>query len=142
MADGRKDRVVKESQLQHECRLWLGEQPDCVVFRNNVGQAEFLSPQGKVSRVRYGLTTGSADLIGLVQIEVTREMVGKVIGRFCAIELKKDYAPKMSGRQTLFKRMVNDAGGYAAKLDDSRQVAAYLYRARLIGVQGDEARNP
>lgn len=54
------------------------------IFRNNIGVAVF--PDG--SRVAYGLTPGSSDLIGWKSITVTPEMVGKRLAVFVAVEVK------------------------------------------------------
>lgn len=124
-----------ESEIQHEVRLALGTQPGCVFYRNNVGQAEFVSPQGQVSRVKYGLTEGSSDLIGFVSVAVTPEMVGKVIARFTALELKKPGASTEKSRrekQEMFRNLVNRMGGYAELLNDPQQALPALARARRL----------
>lgn len=125
-----------EAEIQHEVRLALGTQPGCVWWRNNVGQAEFVSPSGKVSRVRYGLSEGSSDLIGLVAVPITQAMVGSVIGRFCALELKQPGASTAKDRrekQEMFRNLVNRMGGYAELLNDPQEAVPALGRARRIG---------
>lgn len=128
-----KGRLEKE--IQHEVRLALGTQPGCVWWRNNVGQAEFVSPQGQISRVKYGLSEGSSDLIGLVSVPITQAMVGQVIGRFCALELKKPGASTEKERrekQEMFRNLVNRMGGYAEVITDPQQSLPALYRARRL----------
>lgn len=124
-----------ERDIQHEVRLALGAQIGCAFFRNNVGQAEFVSPQGQVSRVKYGLSEGSSDLIGLVSVVIMPEMVGKVIGRFAALELKAPGAKTARERlekQTMFRELVNRYGGYAEQLSDPQQALPALRRARSL----------
>jgi hypothetical protein len=124
-----------ESEIQYESRLALGTQPGCVFYRNNVGQAEFVSPKGQVSRVKYGLCEGSSDLIGLVSIVITPEMVGKTIGRFTAFEYKQPGASTEKRRaelQRLFRDLVNRMGGYAEVLTDPQQALPALARARRL----------
>lgn len=125
-----------EAEIQHEVRLALGTQSGCVFYRNNVGVAEFVSPAGQVSRVRYGLSEGSSDLIGLVAVPITQAMVGQVIGRFCALELKAVGASTEKERrekQEMFRNLVNRMGGYAEVLNDPQQAIPALQRARRIG---------
>lgn len=124
-----------EAEIQHEVRLALGTQPGCVFYRNNVGQAEFVSPQGQVSRVKYGLCEGSSDLIGLVSLVITPQMVGKTIARFTAFELKKPGASTEKGRrekQEMFRDLVNRFGGYSELLNDPQQALPALSRARRL----------
>src|SRR3954468_15442997 len=45
------ERPMSESDIQKRVRLALGREPDCVVWRNNVGVAQFFSEQ--VQRVEY-----------------------------------------------------------------------------------------
>jgi hypothetical protein len=126
---------MKESSIQHETRLKLGTEPDCVFYRNNVGQAEFVSPNGQVSRVQYGLCVGSSDLISLVSVTITPEMVGKVIGRFTALELKVEGGRTERDReekQRMFRNLVNRYGGYSQVITDSQQVTEALARARRV----------
>jgi len=124
-----------ESEIQHEVRLALGTQSGCVFFRNNVGMATFVSPAGKVSNVRYGLSEGSSDLIGLVAVSITQAMVGQVIGRFCALELKapgSHTAKDRAEKQEMFRNLVNRMGGYAEVLNDPQQALPALARARRL----------
>lgn len=125
----------KEAEIQQQVRLALGTQSGCVWWRNNVGQAEFVSPQGQISRVRYGLSEGSSDLIGLVAVPITQAMVGKVIGRFCALELKAPGASTAKDRaekQEMFRNLVSRMGGFAELLNDPQQAVPALHRARTL----------
>ena len=76
------------------------------LFRNNVGVA--MTNSG--SMVKFGLCTGSSDLIGMIPIEITQEMVGRKMAVFCAIEVKAKKG-KLTKQQGLFLEMVNHMGG-------------------------------
>jgi hypothetical protein len=78
------------------------------LFRNNVGVAKF--PDGTV--VKYGLCTGSSDLIGWKTVTITPEMVGKRIAIFTAIEVKA--GTRASKEQLNFIQQVQASGGIAA----------------------------
>lgn len=93
------------------------------VFKNNVGTAKKVDPRtGKEYFVRFGLCEGSSDLIGITPITITDNMVGKKIGVFTAIEVKKDVKKKYDKHrmetQQRFIDFVNKNGGVAFKSDD------------------------
>lgn len=95
------------------------------VFRNNVGLAVFVDRRGVERRVKYGLCTGSSDIIGFVPVVITPDMVGQTVAVFLAVETK-DEAATTEG-QGNFIAMVRRFGGRAgiAKSDeDAIAVAA------------------
>lgn len=110
---------MSESEHQRKVFVNLNSKKDTRVFRNNVG----FGWSGKVIRkaapyttlihaspVRFGLCPGSADLIGIEQIEITPEMVGKKIGQFLAVELKSLKGIHKT-RQKDFRDLVEKLGG-------------------------------
>jgi hypothetical protein len=113
----------KETNLQNQIRVGIQDQigSNIRTYRNNTGEAW----QGKSSRtslghvvienpqrVKYGLKKGSSDLIGIYQIEITPEMVGKKIGIFTAIEIKTEKGV-VSKEQKDFINTINKLGGIA-----------------------------
>lgn len=81
-----------ESSVQQEVQIAAMEF-GCTLMRNNSGAC--VDKDGRL--VRYGLghispkqQTKSSDLIGITKITITQEMVGKVIGVFTALEIKKE----------------------------------------------------
>ena len=97
---------MSEIGEQSRIMLALGGTIHIRVFRNNVGVARF--PNWSV--VKYGLATGSADLIGWRTVTITPDMVGKTVAVFLSVECK---APKgrLTDRQTAWMEAVNRAGG-------------------------------
>lgn len=94
-----------------------------IVFKNNVGYAEKTDPTtGKKYWIRFGLCEGSSDLIGITPVTVTEGMIGKTIGVFTAIEVKKDVNKKYDKHrmetQQRFIDFINRNGGFAFKADD------------------------
>lgn len=87
--------MTNETAILQECRLAASE-VGAIVWRNNTGALKDRS--GRL--IRYGLCTGSSDLIGMFQ------------GRFLAIEIKK---PKKNPtpEQHNFMTVVNNNGGIA-----------------------------
>jgi hypothetical protein len=99
---------MSEAAIQQDIRLALGSSPGVKVFRNNVGA--YKDPQGRV--IRYGLMTGSADLIGWRTVVITPDMVGLHIAQFMSIEVK---APKgvVRPEQQIWADNVRKGGGIA-----------------------------
>jgi hypothetical protein len=100
---------MSEAGLQQDIRLALGSHPGVKMFRNNSGA--YKDPRS--SRViRYGLATGSADLIGWQTVLITPAHVGQRFARFVSVEVK---APKgrVSPEQETWRAAVLKAGGIA-----------------------------
>lgn len=96
------------------------------VFKNNVGTAEKVDARtGKKYFVRFGLCEGSSDLIGITPVTITQGMVGKRIGVFTAIEVKKDvrksYDKHRMETQQRFINFIKSKGGIAFKSDDPQK---------------------
>ena len=100
---------MSEAGVQQAIRLALGSSPGVKVFRNNVGA--YKDPRsGRV--IRYGLMTGSADLIGWRTVVITPDMVGTRIAQFVSVEVK---APKgvVRPEQQTWADNVRKGGGIA-----------------------------
>lgn len=86
-------------------------------FRNNVGTLQDV----RGNYIKYGLCTGSSDLIGFTGINITQEMVGRIMAVFTAIEVKRiGWTPPKSGsrlsdwqQQLNFITQVKKFGGIA-----------------------------
>ena len=113
----------KETNLQNKIRVGIQDQigSNIRTYRNNTGEAwqgkSYRTKLGHVvienpQRVKYGLKKGSSDLIGIYQIEITPEMVGKKIGIFTAIEIKTEKGV-VSKEQKDFINTITKLGGIA-----------------------------
>lgn len=89
----RSTKETPEARVQDEARL-LASQMGWRLFRNNSGCLK--DETGRL--VRYGLCNDtsamnkrlkSSDLIGIREVEITQDMVGKKIGQFVAREIKR-----------------------------------------------------
>jgi hypothetical protein len=100
---------MSETAILQDIRLALGQTPGLRVFRQNVGA--YKDPRsGRL--VRYGLHTGSADLIGWQSLTITPDMVGQRFARFVSIEVKTPTGRLSPGQET-WQAAVQKAGGIA-----------------------------
>lgn len=99
---------MSEAAIQQDIRLALGQTPGLRVFRNNVGAIKDRNNR----LVRYGLCTGSADLIGWQSVVITPAMVGQRFARFVSIEVKTP-SGRLSPEQETWQAAVQKAGGIA-----------------------------
>lgn len=106
---------------QHVRQLW--NQLGGFAWRNNSGA--FQDETGRV--IRYGLANESkvvnehiksSDLIGPVPTLITADMIGRTVGVFAAVEMKKPGwsltpSDKRAIAQQRFHELVRSAGGFA-----------------------------
>ena len=98
---------MTEQRIQQQIRLACGT-GDTRLFRNNTGTLR--DQHGRP--VTFGLTKGSADLIGWTTRTITPEMVGHTVAQFCAVEVKTPTG-KPTAQQMQFLEAVAAAGGVA-----------------------------
>lgn len=117
-----------ESPIQRDIRAKLGELK-LPFFRYQVGL--FYSERG--TPLKIGVE-GVSDLIGIIPYTIRPEDVGRTIGVFAALEVKK---PKGALRkaQGPFLHMVNRMGGIAAVVrspEDAAAVAVEMWNCELV----------
>jgi hypothetical protein len=96
-----------EHEIQNQIILECS-QGNSRLFRNNVGATK--TQDGRF--IRYGLHTGSSDLIGWRTLEITAEMVGTKIAQFVSVEVKNKNG-RPSKDQINWINTVNNQGGLA-----------------------------
>lgn len=122
-----------ESEVQQEIQIQAMHHK-CTLMRNNSGAC--VDQTGRL--IRYGLghvspkqQTKSSDLIGITQVLITQEMVGKTLGVFTAIEVKAEdwkHEKKLDAheeKQNNFLQFVKSKGGiagFANKVDDLKDI--------------------
>lgn len=117
-------RKQTEKQFMDAARMAVQEL-GARLFRNNNGVAKFVH-KGKETTVRYGLGTGTHDLIGWTSVVVTPEMVGRKVAVFTALEGKKNDRDKMTDEQLDFLRAVMIAGGISFEFRSADQAETRL----------------
>jgi hypothetical protein len=125
---------MTESQIQAEILRELGSRTYVRLFRNTCGvgwsgqlvrRIDNLVTLANARPIRYGLTPGSADLIGWQHITVTPEMVGRELAVFTSIEVKAPHG-KLTPEQDNWRRVVSYAGGAAGVARSVAEAAAIL----------------
>lgn len=120
-----------ESAVQQRVRLELAR-AGALAWRNNTGACE--DKTGRL--IRYGLANDSAqmnrvikssDLVGVIPVVITPEMVGRTIGVFAAIECKSsDWhmtpSDQRAQAQQRFIDLVRSVGGVGGFVTDPAQV--------------------
>ena len=126
---------MTESQIQAEILRELGSRTDVRLFRNTCGtgwSGQTVSHVGdrvtlaNARFIRYGLTPGSADLIGWQVVTVTPEMVGSKLAVFASIEVKAHATGRLTPEQDNWRRVVSSAGGAAGVARSVAEAAAIL----------------
>lgn len=121
--------MTSEAKIQHAIRLELGQEDDLVLWRNECGVARH-SKGGRDWMVTYGLTPGSADLVGIHYVYVGEDsMFSGYVGRFFALEVKSAKG-RIDKKQTQFLELVRRMGGFAAVVRSVEEARAALDRAR------------
>tara|TARA_Y100001973_G_C5198248_1_gene335802 strand:- start:73 stop:453 length:381 start_codon:yes stop_codon:yes gene_type:complete len=96
-----------ETVIQQEIRLALGKIKNLRLFRNETGQ---LPDPRTGGWIKFGLATGSSDLIGFKTVEVTEQMIGQKLAQFVSIEVKTGTG-RLSKTQHNWLETVKKAGG-------------------------------
>ena len=110
-----------ESDLIHDARLFYNGDGTVRIFRNNVGALP--TADGKV--LRYGLCTGSSDLIGLKSVTITPDMVGSTVAVFIAAEGKVGKR-SVTAEQRAFVETIKAMGGRAGVFRNIEEFTAIV----------------
>lgn len=128
--------MTDETFLQRSIQLAMSD-VNTRLFRNNVGFAwqgsnftvrERRVVEGTARPVKYGLATGSSDLIGPHSVIVTPGMVGMRLAVLCTIETKTGNK-QPDDQQEIFLRVMKELGalsGVARSVDEARSIITSL----------------
>lgn len=114
-----------EAEVKKRVRTAFTKLTKGITFNNAVGIAymgtlikknkDIYTIKGRKAAIGFG--RGTSDLIGIRTIEITPDMVGKKIGQFVALEVKKEnwhYTGNAHEReQHNFINVINNLGGLA-----------------------------
>lgn len=110
--------IEAERNILADARLHVAKDEHLRLFRNNTG-AFYDDKSNRM--IRYGLCTGSSDLIGWRTIIVTPEMVGRKLAVFIGAECKAKYAYPTPD-QRVFISQLKAMGGYAGIFRSGEQL--------------------
>lgn len=74
-----------ETNIQNGILLAVGSRPDCMAWRNQVGGFRAMDDPQRIIRVGV---PGSPDILSVVAVTITPDMVGKTVGVAVGIEAK------------------------------------------------------
>ena len=120
---------MSESTVQRAIRLHLG-QLRLPFLRYQCGT--FLTMQG--NPIHLG-DKGVSDLIGITPHTVTQEDVGRTIGVFTALEIKKPKGSRTADHQGTYLRLINRLGGLGAIVkspEDAEAVTRDKWKSKLV----------
>lgn len=92
---------MKERNIQNSIRLACGK-GDTRLFVNDVGMAEIGG-----TLIRYGLCTGSTDLVGVHSVVITPDMIGRKIGVAVFAEVKTEKGIVKPHQEKFIKQMTS-----------------------------------
>lgn len=130
---------MSEAGTQSRVRL-AAAQLGFHLWRNNSGAGKIITDKGESRFIRWGLANDSealnkrlksSDLIGIVPVTITPDMVGKTIGVFGAVEIKDvgwRYNPNNEREvaQLAFIELVRTLGGRAEFITDPHDLVKLI----------------
>jgi VRR-NUC domain len=102
----------------------LRREPDLLIYRQNVGAVKMPMGDGRERFVRFGLTKGASDLLGVLAPD----------GRIVAIELKSARG-RTTPEQDAFLSGIRAFGGFACVVRSADEARAAIERARKGGMK-------
>lgn len=124
---------MREIKLMHAVQRGAVKQWRTLLLRNNVGHAwqgeRIQTTRGAAvlceRRISYGLAPGSGDLIGISEVTITPDMVGRKLGIFTSFEIKTTRG-RVSDDQLNFAETIVSYGGIAETVRDLDCLKYYL----------------
>lgn len=128
-------RSTLEKTVQSSIEADLGAEPDLLILRNSIGQAEYFNDDGKSYRVPYGLGKGSPDLVGLLRVDLLRGDVSELfevqVAVWFCLEVKvpgEEATSEQSHTHAIWRRF----GALVETVHSVAEARAALERARSL----------
>lgn len=99
--------MKQETSIQNAALLEVGTDPDVMVWRNQTGVFRAMDDPDRVIKVG---NPGAPDILGVVAVTITPDMVGKTIGVAIAPEMKTGRG-KQAENQGKWQRAFERRGG-------------------------------
>jgi len=126
-----KRRSILEKQVQREIEAELGAEPDFLLLRNSVGQARYVTDDGKEFFVPYGLGKGSPDIVGLLRVNVSIGKLRASVGVWCCFEVKAEEG-ELSDEQKICHRVWRRFGAFIYEVRSGEEARKALDKARRM----------
>lgn len=125
-----KRRSTLEKKIQADIEADLGAEPDLLLLRNSIGQAQYINEtDGKEFFVPYGLGKGSPDIVALLRVEL--RPVGIKLATWFCLEVKPPEG-SLEPDQEKCHRIWRRFGAYIATVRSVAEARAALERARRL----------
>ena len=115
---------MTEKRIMQEIQIAMSGE-DARLFRNQVGAAELKDG----SYIKFGLGTGSSDLIGFKIVTMTPSDIGRKVAIFTAIEVKAGKG-RTTKEQDNFIRVIRESGGIAFVARSKEEAVENINRRR------------
>lgn len=135
-------RSVLEKKIQRAIEADLGAEPDLLLLKNSVGQAEYFNDAGEQYFVPYGLGVGSPDLVGLLRVEVLRPSrkgdtilqtaLIRTVGIWFCLEVKPSEVAEPDEHQKKCHAIWRRFGAFIDTVHSVEEARAALERARRL----------
>lgn len=112
-------KPTPEGLVLRQVMFALRREPDLLIYRQNVGAVKMPMGDGRERFVRFGLTKGASDLLGVLA----------PAGRIIAIELKAARG-RTTPEQEAFLEGIRAFGGFACVVRSADEARAAIERAR------------
>lgn len=109
----RFDEMVRDGTINEESETAI--QKRIIDNLNKIGIYGLWFRNSQVARGNHkgGLGEGTSDLIGIVPVVITEDMVGKTLGVFGALEVKRVRGGVATKKQRAFIASIRERGGLA-----------------------------
>lgn len=125
-------RSPLERELQRRIEAAIGSEPDLLLLRNSVGQAEYVTDDGRSFFVPYGLGVGSPDIVGILRVRTRSNDPldpPRTLGTWFCLEVKTDKGT-LSDEQLKCHHVWRKFGAFVAVVRSVEDARAALANAR------------
>lgn len=122
----KSEKPKSEKEIQSGIMVALSN-AHCLIWRNTIGMLK----DAKGHFIRYGIGgAGGSDLLGYLPIHITADMVGRKMGIFVAVEVKRP-GKKPTPEQENFLRVVRENGGLAGMATSVEEALSIINSSQI-----------
>jgi len=126
--------VNRETAVKNSILIALGSRPDVMIWNNPTGVFRAYDSFDRI--IKVGLP-GQPDVLAVVNIEITPEMVGKSIGAFVGLEIKTpktntNTAGRQSEKQKNWQAAFEKKGGKYAVIRSPNEAISFINSIKVL----------